>query len=211
MISELYNRHQGCRVAVVGSGPTAGLFRGDCDISIAVNGAALLPHRFAYFMCGDPNSHLNDWFKADCADTRVIADLVATQDRQLYPDNMYYGLLRMAVPQHEHSKLGILPPPQSPHLIYTYRAFNGDRLAKTNTYLMYGGTISCCALQLAWVMGAAIVDIYGCPFTHGSGSYFYHSSYVGAVSGSQLRVMQEVIDRLRESININIIGRSKLV
>ena len=210
MIQSLRDNHTGSRIAVVGSGPTATLYRGACDVSLAINGAALLPHHFSYFICGDPRSPHMNWFYVNCSDVRIVADLVATCDQRLYPHNQYPSINRLAVYQHQKDMLGEIPEPVYPHLIFRFERFSRDQLHKEMNYLMYGGTMSCGALQLAWLMGASAIDIYGCPFTHAGGSYFYQCNNPGAVSQSQLQTMQTVIDIIRETVEVSIIGESLL-
>lgn len=211
LISSLAGKHCESKTAVIGSGPTASLYRGDCDISIAVNGAALLPYRFNYFMCGDVTSPERNWFYVDCADIRVIADLVATCDKKLYPVSKYPKIKRITTHQHLRCNLGTVPNPEPPHIVFSYCPFKAEKLSRQNDFLMYGGTVSCCALQLAWIMGAKKIDIYGCPFSHSAGSYFYHCGDPGAVTKSQKDVMQSVIDIIRADTEVNIVGNSLLI
>lgn len=207
MISALFDKHSGSAIDIVASGPSASAYRRQGP-SIAVNGGILAPGQFDYFMCGDHRSHNYDWFRCDNANVRVIAKLVASQDHVLYP--VLDDDSRVALPYHLAGSLK-LPPPEPPHLIYDYKPFSLIRLNRRNRYLMFGGTISCCALQLAWIMGASSVNLYGCNFTHRHNNhYFYYSKQNGAVSQSQTSVMQSVIDKLRADMTINIIGESKL-
>lgn len=209
MISDLYNKHPGSIIDIIGSGPSAVMYNGSVNPSIAVNGASLLGHKYSYFVCGDHNSYKRDWFSIKCSNIRVIARLVALFDYQLYPESI--NMKRFAVPAHEQSKVSDIRNPVKPHKVFSYRKYDAVRLSRCNNFLMYGGTISCCALQLAWIMGARKVRIYGCGFTHTNGHYFYNASSIGSIVRSQIETMQSVIDHLRSEIDIEIIGDSKLV
>lgn len=199
-------------MAVVGSGPSASSYPGEAQISIGVNGAALLGPKYDYFLAGDHNAPQREWFGVNCSRVRVIAELIATTDKQLYPDHMYPRLRRMAVPVHKRRDIPEVPVPVDPHCTFKYRSFKESLPASRFNYLMYKGTISCCALQLAWMMGAAVVDLYGCNFTHKGGSYFYKSEFKGRVVETQYQVMQSMMNQLRKSgLIINVHGDSRLV
>ncbi len=212
MIKNLWDKHPGARIAVVGSGPSADLYPGNAQISIGVNGAALLGPRYDYFLAGDHNAPAREWFNINCSNIRVIAELIATTDKQLYPDIAFPDLVRMAVPVHKRRDIPEVPRPVSPHITFKYRSFKDVLPASRFNFLMYRGTISCCALQLAWMMGAREVDLYGCNFTHKGGSYFYKSEFKGRVVETQYQVMQAMINQLRDNgLLINIHGSSRLV
>ena len=212
MLSNLVDRHRDASVAIVGSGPQAMMYEGNCDISIAVNGAALLGHRFNYFMCGDQYSHTRDWFCVNCSEVRIIAALVASMDHQLYPMERFGNLNRVAVPAHEQDNVQNLPRPVPPHLIYLYGSFfSAPNLRKHMDALMYGGTIACCAAQFAYIMGASSISLYGCQFSHDSGSYFYETDVIGAVNQSQIKVMDDCLRELRRrNVIIKMFGPTAL-
>lgn len=129
MLDKLRGKHRGDTIAVVASGPsTADLFISSPSVTIGVNGAAFLGHKFDYFLCGDKNAHTKDWFTVECSHIRVIANLVASMDRFLYPDDKFPDLERLTVPQHEQRKVRRIPKPVSPHLTYLYKWYVEDRL-----------------------------------------------------------------------------------
>jgi hypothetical protein len=216
MIKSLYNIHKGATIAVVGSGPTATSYtHNKVDVSIGVNGAAkFYSHpgaaKFDYFMCGDVKSSTFDWFSIACSRVRVIAKLTAASDKILYPDRLFPDIKRDAVPTAKQNSV-ILPPPVKPHLTFMYKWWKPDRLKRDMNYLMFGGTISCCAVQLAYIMGAAKIVLYGCSFTSTGNHYFYHTRRPGTISDSQRTVMSTVVGEIKKrGIRIEIVGHTTL-
>jgi hypothetical protein len=180
------------------------------DITIAVNGAAKLNQPFDYFMCGDHKSSSYDWFKIQCSKTRVIAKLTAGLDEILYPPELFPDIKRMAVTAPKQGTID-LPCPVWPHMTFMYRWYKPQRLKKDMDYLMFGGTISCCAVQLAYVMGASKIVLFGCGFNNLRQHYFYRSNRRGSVSDSQRNTMNVVINELKkQGIQFQIIGETTL-
>jgi hypothetical protein len=209
MIKALHGIHKGETIAVVGSGPTAIEFKNQ-HLSIGVNGAAKLGKRFDYFMCGDARSSAFDWFNIDCSRVRVIAKLTAAPDKILYPIDLFQDIKRTAVITAKQSSVK-LPPPVEPHLTFMYRWYKSDRLKSDMNYLMFGGTISCCAVQLAYLMGATKIVLYGCGFNSVGRHYFYHTPRPGSISASQRAVMNAVISEIRKrGVQFQIVGETTL-
>jgi hypothetical protein len=211
MIKSLYDVHKGAAIAIVGSGPTAVDFtHNKCDISIGVNGAAKLGEKLDYFMCGDSRSSLFDWFRIDCSKIRVIAKITAAQDRILYPDELFPHIVRAAVSTPKQNSIE-LPKPVEPHITFMYRWFKPDRLKKDMNYLMFGGTISCCAVQLAYIMGASKIVLYGCCFNSTGRHYFYNTRRPGSISDNQRVVMNTAIGEIKNrGVEFKIVGDTML-
>ena len=211
MIKSLHHAHDGAAISIVGSGPTAIDFnKSKSDISIGVNGAAKLGKKFDYFMCGDAKSSAYDWFSIDCSRVRIIAKLTAAPDKILYPVELFPNIKRMAVITAKQSTVS-LPPPVKPHLTFMYKWYKPDRLKKDMNYLMFGGTISCCAVQLAYVMGASKIILYGCGFTNTGRHYFYHTQRPGTISDSQRTVMTAIINEIRKrGVRVEAVGNTTL-
>jgi hypothetical protein len=215
MIELLKNKHEGKSASIIASGPSAGLYDGTTDISIGVNGAAYLGKHFDYFLCGDKNSHKFDWFKINCSDHRVVAKLCASNDYQLYPKEFNSIIERKSVASHQQKKLASLICPVYPHYIFTYRWFKRNHLHKNNNYLMFRGTISCCAVQLAYIMGCTEIHLYGCTFKGSrkvSDHYFYDNKQKkGIVSKSQREVMEICLSEvIALGVKVYIHGNSTL-
>ncbi|MCK9558465.1 MAG: hypothetical protein M0R50_10550 [Candidatus Cloacimonetes bacterium] len=211
MIKLLHNIAKGATIAVVGSGPTATDFiHSKNDISIGVNGAAKLGQKFDYFMCGDTRSSCFDWFNIDCSRVRVIAKLTAAPDKILYPIELFPDIKRIAVITAKQNTIK-LPRPVEPHLTFMYKWYRQERLKEDMNYLMFGGTISCCAVQLAYVMGASKIVLYGCNFTSVGRHYFYQTRKPGSISDSQRTVMNTVINEIKKrGVKFEIVGSTTL-
>lgn len=211
MIKALHNIYEGATIAIVGSGPTATDFiKSKSDISIGVNGAAKLGKQFDYFMCGDVRSSTFDWFKINCSRVRVIAKLTAALDDILYPITLFPDIKRVAVATTKQSGVK-LPPPVKPHLTFEYRWYKPQRLKRDMNFLMFGGTISCCAVQLAYIMGASKIVLYGCGFTSTGKHYFYHVRRPGTISNSQRTVMNAVISEIKKHrVRFETVGNTTL-
>lgn len=216
MLHLLHNLHTNKSASIVASGPSAKKYNGSTDISIGVNGAAFLGKKFDYFLCGDNNAHKYSWFKEKCSDVRVISRLVASMDYQLYPED--FDIVRRSVPQHKQRLVQDLMCPVYPHIIFNYRWYGLGRLGKKDrlvlpNYLMFSGTISCCAVQLAYLMGCSEVHLYGCGFTgRRKKHYFYNNNEkVGNIVKSQFETMQKCLKEVRSlGMKVYIHGKSKL-
>lgn len=211
MLKKLIGSAPDSEISIVGSGPSATQFNGQGDLSIAVNGAALLDRQFDFFLYGDRQAPHRIWSKVDCARTRIVARHVATTDELLYPHDVaaYQDLERTTEPQSADQPN--LPDPISPHIHFEYQEFSANRIAETNEFLMYGGTISCCAAQLAMIMGAKKIRLFGCEFSHARGSYFRKFRHVGQISNRQLETMNEALRVIRSKrIEVVAHGATKL-
>lgn len=222
MLERIFDQASDATIAVVGSAPSARFFDpGKCDVSIGVNGAALLGCRFDYFQCSDHEAPQRDWFQVDCARTRIIAAQIASMDSFLYPpefDDRLPGRLALKRP---FQRVMRLPQPRVPHLFYFVSVPNESRLrdleqrkAKT---LLAGATISGQAVQLAYLMGAARIDLYGCSFSQSTSKkpehYFYQAApgHIGAVELRQLEAMDRLLSVIRgQGVRIVVHGPTEL-
>jgi len=90
--------------------------------------------------------------------------------------------------------------------------FRPGRINRQQQRLFRGGTISGIALNLAFVMGASKIRLFGCTFSYADGHYFYPSTHVGKVRERQLVVMQQLLKQIRgHDVVIDVCGRSRLV
>jgi len=181
------------------------------ECSIAVNGAALLPYKFNYFMCGDSRSHLRRWFDIDCSEVRIVAELIATLDYKLYP-GVYNGLIdRRSYGVTQQLSIPKLPDPVIPHLTYKYRSYKTGIMKNYTTKLMYRATISGCAAQLAFYMGCRVLRLYGCSFINDKQHYFYEDDHSGKIYQSMVINMDKILTELRQlGVRIEVFGKSKL-
>ena len=214
MLDRLRRKCSGDTISIVASGTSAGLFKDGDNVSIGVNGAALLGCKFDYFLCGDKNSHKKDWFAVECSHVRVVSRQVASMDRILYPDKQFPRLRRITVAQHDQNKVKHIPNPVSPHLTFKYKWYVGNRLDEKMNFLMFGGTISCCAVQLAYIMGAKAIELYGCNFHHGRRSHYFYNAergQIGRVRPSQRETMDKLLKEIMDrGVKVSIFGPSRL-
>lgn len=209
MLEQLFQTAPDAEIAIIGSGPSAVRFDGSADISIAVNGAAMLGATFDFFMYGDRQAPHRSWSTIDCARCRIVAHHVAATDRFLYPDSDFPFLDRSANVQSADQEL--LPAPVPPHLHFQYRPFVVGQISRKNEFLMFGGTIACCAVQLAYAMGASRLKLFGCEFSHRDGDYFKTFSHVGSVSDRQYQTMEATLKAIRnDRVRVTAYGKSIL-
>jgi hypothetical protein len=209
-LARFWGIHPNSVVAIVGSGPSAVRVQPVADVVIAVNGAARLRNDFDYFLCGDRYSFRRDWFEFSCSRVRLIATLVASLDYQLYPQSRFPTLLRLALPVERQHEL-CLPVPVWPHGVFEYRSFREELVTRRPQYLLYRGTIACCAVQLAFAFGSREIVLFGCEFDHSHGHYFYNSVNVGSIVSSQRRVMERCLALVRAAgVCVTIFGPTSL-
>jgi hypothetical protein len=224
MIERLYDIHRGKTIAVVGSGPTATAFDPrDNDNSIGVNGAAMLAYRgirLDYFLCGSQHSPRQPWFAVDCAATRIICARFALQDRYLYPNELYPDLVRMSYPVGDIDEIR-LPSPAPPHLTYRYtRNPTTAFLAGMRPFdkVLIGGTITSVAVQIAYLMGASRIKLYGCSFSKQTSQqpqhYFYRPpvNRRGGVDDVQIAAMDRTLAIVRQNgVEVQVVGETTLL
>lgn len=153
---------------MLGSGTSLALWRGKEDVAIAVNGAANVKLPYQYFMCGDGRSPQRDWFRAsEGRATRLIAAFLTPYDPILYPSGTSRLILKACLKFSE--RYAFTPPlrPRSQHAWFRYEprpiaAHDDLILTREPRPLLHGATISGVALQVALVMGAAEIALYGC-------------------------------------------------
>jgi hypothetical protein len=100
-----------------------------------------------------------------------------------------------------------LPSPELPHIILKYRSVN-EPLSREQIRLNMEGTSSHMALQIAYIMGAREIHLYGVEFsntpengkTHGSGNYYYKPELneLGMTLDAQLQTMDSTLKRINE-------------
>lgn len=203
-IQRLYGVFAGATISIVGSGRTALTFRPEeCDVSIGINGAALLGPRFDYFLCMAPEAPERDWFYPDCSDTRIIESRIAPFDHRLYPKSLSESLGR--TPFYEPPP--DLPEPAGPHHIFVVEAPSEQGvqalLQHRSEALMTLGTVAGQAVQLAFLMGASVIRLHGCSFSEGTTGRLEHYFYpapqgqTGWITPEQIHFMELYLSLVR--------------
>lgn len=194
VIASLKNKHQGECIAILGSGPSLLNYRGDAEVSIAVNGAAAIDHSYSYFVCGDKLSPARPWFQLSrkCGAIRIVSNVLAIHDPLLYPDEGIRKNLQQDFQDHKRryslfgkpAKYAFLPriPPTFPHLYFKWGgSINRLSLLRLKWWLtgssprfLAGASISGVALQMAVYMGARQVDLYGVDLSNFDGQTYFN-------------------------------------
>lgn len=169
--------HPKSSIAILGSSPTIKLYKGEEDISIAVNGVVMcnLPNTPEYYMCGDKESFRRTWFEHSKtkARTRIVATFVAPYDSLVLPNENERSKLQKILDTdefHMSDKGGNIKfspdfeEIEEPHGIFKYADIWEEKINPDQKRLCRGGTISGVATQMAMIMGAKEIHLYGCSF-----------------------------------------------
>lgn len=221
-IDKFRNIHRGASFAILGSSPTINLYRGDQDISIAVNGSikcGAVTHA-DYFMCGDKQSPFRGWFKSslDICDVRIMAPFVAIYDPVVIGDPAERERLQSELEGdeiHQREPGGnILFSPdfeslRDPHGVFDYAETWQERICPEQKRLCRGGTISGVAAQMALVMGSDELHFYGCSFgTPENGSHYGYDNKgePGEIRKDYPIIMDYILSRIRSEGDVRIIS-----
>ncbi|MCR4284741.1 MAG: hypothetical protein NUV97_01695 [archaeon] len=178
-IQDFRGIHDGATIAILGSSPTIQLYNGREDVAIAVNGASICDtikeYGADYFVCGDKMSPWRAWFggSRETCRSRLLAPFVAPYDSQVIPDESERTVLASQLEEnvfHQEEKggdIGFSPDFTRiavPHGVFVYSELWDQKIHKGQEKFCRGGTISGVAAQIALVMGAKEVHLYGCSF-----------------------------------------------
>jgi hypothetical protein len=196
--------HRGGAIAVLGSGPTLGLFTGRQPVAIAVNGAATHDVPYQYFVCGDPGSPWREWFYASRRHgaRRLVASFVAPRDAVLFPRWQTRWRLRLerlprGLVARRRDSLELLydytprAQPAAGHgwFQYAVRDFPAQRQVWIDSLrqgrVLHGATVAGVAVQIACVMGAGAIHLYGCAMDNDAGGNYYRPGSNGRTTPLQ--------------------------
>ncbi len=240
MIDNLRATQQGKSIAIAGSGPSVLDYDIHAqDILIGVNGAGNLLKKGDIFFSADERSYMRSWFEDLDADiTAIVRGQSAIYSERHYPDASLrkelisgYEKSRDKIPEviqildhgYKHVVPGAnpfldaflesLPDCEPPNLLIR-RLVQGEPISKQQHALNFGGTGACVALQLADVMGAKEVHLYGIEFSNNikgeklySGkNYFYKPKQgeSGMTLPKQKQFMDNIILYMREKQNLPV-------
>lgn len=175
--------HNGAKIAVLGSSPTLGLYKGEEDISIAVNGAVLFldnSSKIDYFMCGDKESYKRRWFLSskEFDATRIVSSFVLPYDKIIIPNPQERKTLQEKLNKfyedgghHIDFTLDnyIL---NSRHGFFYYSRPWNQKISRRQNKLSKSSTIAGVASQMAFIMGASEIHLYGCSFSDVDGKHY---------------------------------------
>ncbi len=207
-IELLKGKHSGESIAVLGSSPTIDLYRGEEDVSIAVNGSVLCDsvREADYFLCGDRKSNKRSWFEPSfkIARHRVVPTFVAPYDPAVIPDSKVRRVLVEALHAAEHYKQFVHDSlqPAPGHTIFQYAPFLREpTISPSQTHLCSGGTIAGVATQLAFLMGAREIHLYGCSFGTPPGQPHYGYDNKGEAGGIRRHHLSNMNDMISQIIS----------
>ncbi len=225
-INDFREIHKGKSFAVLGSSPTINLYRGEQDVSIAVNGSVMCDavERADYFMAGDKDSAKRGWFEKsmDFADSRIIATFIAPFDHLVLSDEEERSELQRLLEDdkvHQREPGGNIKFSPNfrnlvrPHGIFEYADIWEEEICPDQQKLCRGGTISGVACQMALIMGASEVHLYGCSFgTPEQGHYGYNNkNEPGGIRFDHPPTMDYILSRLVEhNVGVYSHGFTKL-
>lgn len=210
-IDKFRNLHNGARIAVLGSSPTIRYYESKEDISIAVNGSVNCEpvKRADYFMCGDKESHKRRWFdvsRSSC-NHRILATFVAPYDFEVLPDLSERSRLVKEIESDEAHLLNAganirfspdFRKVSEDHGIFEYADIWEQEISKGQERLCRGGTISGVAAQMALVMGASEIHLYGCSFGNENGDHYGYDpgKEPGNISKTHPVTMDYILSRI---------------
>lgn len=222
---DLINLHPEKSIAIVGSAPSATIFKHVEDVIIGVNGGSKLISPNDYFLSLDERAHTRSWFKElPESITCIVQAQSAIYSEKFYPEDIrkkYQKKLDGYINSNP-SELRILsdgfklipanslaiqyllnvPEPKKPHQII--RGVTQDEpISRNQKRINWGGTSACGALQIAHMMGAKEIHLYGIEFSNNvtddasymGDKYFYkpNPEETGRTLPSQREFMDKVI------------------
>lgn len=179
--------HEGSSIAVLGSSPTLQLYKGNEDIAIAVNGALMglrADLHVEYFMAGDKESHLRQWFLSseEYAATRIVSSFVLPHDPVIIPDETERARLQRLLQEHIETNMHHIDFTlddyvlNSRHGFFRYNRPWEQKISPNQEWFTKSSTISGVAAQMALVMGAKEIHLYGCSFGDVEGKHYSYDS-----------------------------------
>ena len=239
MLNEVRGTYEGKKVAILGSGPSlTDFFERNEDLVIGVNGAGQLLECGDYFFSADQAAHLRSWFldlspgvisTLRCI-SAIYSDSFFSDKQRIQPFiDEYENYMRehpefvkpTAHPEVSYIGAGTggawwldafgkrVPEPRYPNLMLRTITKN-EPVGLNQRTINSGGTSSAGAMQMAAVLGAKEIHLYGVEFsndtsekTHGK-NYFYEpaSGELGKTTDKQLANMDGMVDEL---MNQNIL------
>lgn len=184
------------------------------------------------------------FYAADPSVPRIISSYLAPLDERLYPnaklmEKLQEGLAKRlgispsssiqsfadalhrqwTIQETTHEQVQFdYDPQEQPAQPHAYFMLGGiEKLAnisRNQERLNHGPTISGLALQLAFIMGASEIHLYGCEFNNPDGSYYTYPTPATGVPGireSHITNMDTIIERVMQAnIPVYVHGQSKL-
>jgi hypothetical protein len=163
MLETLRNKYQGSVVAILGGGFTILNYTGKEDICIAMNNAIQLDAKIDYFTAFDCKIPTLDYFLYKPKITRLLGGNIAGQCPYTFPklEDSKRKIVKVRELD-EKNCLVIKEKPNLPNDFWLYKTRETPMLSPNMKSLSVCGTILAPALELAFIMGAKEIHIYGC-------------------------------------------------
>jgi hypothetical protein len=193
MLSQIMFKHADKTFAVLGSAPSVRNFTRHEEVAIGVNGASRLLKKGDYFLSMYKGAHHRSWFQnrpdgISCilrphsalysnklfADEKLRRTLVSHNEEFMnrHPEQTQYevtagGVIRYVSKEYEPEPnwLQEFPEPQAPHLVLR-EVDKAGLLSKDIKKINPAGTSACTAIQIAFLMGASEIHLYGIEFSN---------------------------------------------
>lgn len=172
MIQKFKDIHEGKTIAILGSSESLALYKGEEDIAIALNGGVMTDYKVDYFMSYDRRCKNHEYYTAKPEIPRIIGATLAVQDKLLYDEirNVSYR----SDPWLDNN------PPKAPHTFFYYEWYKSPPIfTKEKNILSHKGSIAHPAFELAWMMGANKIHIYGVEM--GEGQYLKMADFMNSL------------------------------
>ncbi|MBR9683744.1 hypothetical protein GOV03_04355 [Candidatus Woesearchaeota archaeon] len=231
MLDQLKDLYHNKSIAVLGSAPSVKLFNHQEHRAIGVNGAGCLLTDNDFFFSGDQIAYQRSWF-TELPDevTCILLPTAAIYSPKFYPNDEVRNSLiqvyesymdrhpeevfwkegqgiRCVLPGNEYIDdfFSQIVEPAKPHLILRDISTT-ELISRDQKLINFGGTSACMALQIAYVMGAREIHLYGIEFSnpvepdspYQGDNYFYtpKEGETGMTGWSQRIVMDYVIEEI---------------
>jgi hypothetical protein len=193
MLQEMRELYNGKSFAVLGSAPSLRLYSGNQDIAIGVNGAGKILTEQDIFLSMYKGTHFSSWFKELARGIRcILRPHSAMYSKRFFPsddfrlkmieknerfmdshpnqvrhEELESELVRYVSKEYEPRKdfLKDFPSPAEPHFVIR-EIDTSSPVTKDITKINPAGTSSCTAMQIAYLMGASEIHLYGIEFSN---------------------------------------------
>lgn len=233
MIERLKNTKKDQVIAIAASGPSVMEYDiHEHDYLIGVKMAGKLLKKGDLFLSADEKTHTRSWFKKlDPSLNKVMRAESAIYLEEFYPNIKIRNLLcneyealrdrmpntiielkdgyKKVYPGHNpylDDFLENLPPCDTNHFMIN-RMVQGEPIGNNQKILNWGGTSSCVALQLAIIMGAREVHLYGVEFSNDKGNNYFNKldkNEAGYTTEGQKIFMDNIVYYTAKKLGIKV-------
>jgi hypothetical protein len=164
VLAEIDGLHKGCSIAILGPGNSIEDYQGKEDVAIAMNSAILLDSKIDYFAAFDIHVPQLPYFTVKPEVTRLLGGTITMLCPYTWTDIPLKYRRRLVTMHMAVGQAGIPSDyqPNAPHG-YWYFKYEVPRAPKQHTRSLTAyKTIFFPTLEIAYLMGAKQINIYGC-------------------------------------------------